>query len=367
VAVGVLLLTVPILGQGKDNPRTAVFSLLAVYDAGHYDAFDQMLAVQPKGPLAAALRRDGERWVNTGPAQTRDHRRMLVGAVALEITGAGLRDEWDLVSPAIEWACKQVVATAPGSEAEHLWHLGALSLLHDGGGMRPTGQYIEGHLTQHSAKRFPGSSRIQLGVVTDEDRDVYMPVRRSVVEKEIPFEVMRRAIGRADEVAKKYAALMSAPDVAPDVADDARLRLGAFHLRLGTARSAAMEVAESASARSDRVDEAIAALAPLTATTDRYVGYVATFLTGSALRHKGRNTEAAAAFRHALSFVPGAMSASLGLSSILVAAGDVDGAIAAVNGASTAAAPLDPWRMFAFGDARHWPQWRESLRREIRK
>lgn len=366
MTVGVLLLTIPILGQGKDNPRAAVFSLLAVYDAGHYDAFDLMLAAQPKGPLATALRRDGERWVNTGPADTRDHRRMVVGAVALEITGAGLRDEWDLVYPAIEWACKQVVATAPGSEAEHLWHLGALSLLHDGGGMMPTGQIIEGHLTRHSLKRFPGSSRIQLGAVTDEERDVYVPVRRNVVQKEVPFEVMRRFRGRADDVVKHYATLMAAPDVAPDVADEARLRLGAFHLRLGI-RAEKMEMAESASERSDRVDDGIAMLAPLTGTTDRYVGYVATFLTGSALRHKGRNAEAAAAFRQALAFVPGAMSASLGLSSILVAAGDVDGAIAAVNGASTAAAPLDPWRMFAFGDARHWPQWRDGLRREIRK
>ena len=79
MAVGTLLLAVPLLSRGSGDTQATVSSLLALYDAGRYDDVDRMLAQEPKGPLASALRREGDRWVKTGPANTLDRRRMIAG------------------------------------------------------------------------------------------------------------------------------------------------------------------------------------------------------------------------------------------------------------------------------------------------
>lgn len=343
VAVGTLLLVAPVLGRGHDDPQTAVLALLAAYDAGKYDIVDRALASQPKGPLAAELLRQGDRWIKTGSAVGLDHRRMIAGAVALEIVGAGLTDEWYSVYGVIEWACKHVVATAPGSEAEQAWHLGSIALLQAGGGGVPTREFAQGHLA-HSLKRVAGSPRIRLAVVSDQEHEVFAP-RRRIDQSEIPPDVMARFRSQFTSVVEQYTALTSLPNVA----EEASLRLGAFYSRVGFE------------------DYAVNALTPLTRSSDGFVGYVSAFLVGEAFRKKGRNGDAATAYRQALTFAPNAMSASLGLSSALAATGDIDGALAAVNGAATSAAPVDPWRIFAFGSGRQWPRWRDSLRQEMRR
>jgi tetratricopeptide (TPR) repeat protein len=156
---------------------------------------------------------------------------------------------------------------------------------------------------------------------------------------------MQRFKTRAADLLKRYTVLVAASEVA----DEARLRLGALQYRLGS------------------LDDALAVLAPLRQSTDPHVAYVAEFLTGEARRSEGRGAEAQAAYRQALTFAPNAMSASLGLSSVLAASGNIDGAIAAASGAATTAAPVDPWRVFAYGSGSQWPRWRDSLRREMRR
>ena len=327
------------------DPKDAVLSLLAFYDAGRYQDVDRLLSGQPKGPLAAELRRDGDRWIRSGSAETLDRRRLVAGAVALEIVAAGLTDEWFLVYEAIEWGCRHVIAVTPGSAAEHQWQLGSIALLHAGAGMLPTSQFAEGHIAQHAPKRFPASARVRFGAVIDQERGIPMlPPRRPGLPA-VPPETVQRFQSRAGDLVKRYVELMAAPELA----DEVRLRLSAFQYQLGS------------------WDDAIAGLAPLTKSSDPFIGYVSSFLTGESLRHKGRPADALAAYRQALTFAPDAMSASLGLSSALAATGDIDGAIAGVKVAGTTTAPLDPWRVFAFGTGRHWPLLREGLRREMRR
>jgi hypothetical protein len=327
------------------DPKDAVLSLLAYYDAGRYQDLDQLLARQAKGPLAAALRREGDRWVKTGSAESLDRRRRVAGAVALEIVGAGLTDEWFLVYEAIEWGCGQMIATPPGSEAEHQWQLGSIALLQSGAGMLPTSQFAEAHIALHAPKRVPASTRIRFGALIDEERGIPMLPPRRPGLPDIPPETVQRFQSRAADLVKRYAELLAAPELT----DEVRLRLAAFQFQLGS------------------WDDAIAGMAPLMRSADPFIGYVSSFLTGEALRRKGRTTDAIAAYRQALTFAPNAMSASLGVSSALAANGDIDGAIAGVKLASTTKAPLDPWRVFAFGTGRHWPLWREGLRREMRR
>ena len=333
------------LTQKIDDPKDAVLSLLAHYDAGRYADVNQLLARQPKGPLAAALRRDGDRWVSTGSAVSLDRRRRVAGAVALEIVGAGLTDDWFLVYEAIEWGCRHVRATPPGSEAEHLWQLGSIALLQAGAGMLPTTQFAEGHVAQHAPARVPASSRIRLGVLIDEERGLPMLPPKRPGLPEIPPETVKRFQSRAADLVKRYVELMSAPDVA----DEVRLRLSAFQYQLGS------------------LDSAIEGFAPLRKSSDPFIAYVASFLTGEAARRLGRDGGALTAYRQALSIAPNAMSASLALSATLAGASDIDGAIAAVSVAATTKAPLDPWRVYAYGSGRHWLQLREGLRLEMRR
>ena len=345
MAVAAILLAAPVSSHQSDDPKAGVISLLAYYDAGKYQDIEQLLARQPKGPLAGALLREGDRWIKGGSGDTLDRRRLVAGAVALEIVGAGLTDEWFLVYQAIEWGCRQVMATPPGSAAELQWQLGSISLLQAGAGMLPTTQFAGDHVAQHAPKRVPASPHVRLGVLIDEERGLPMlPPRRSGLP-ELPPETVKRFEQRAADLVKRYVELMSAQEVAEEV----RLRLSAFQYQLGS------------------LDSAIAGFVPLRKSSDPFIGYVAAFLTGEAARRLGRDAGAIATYREALAFVPNAMSASLGLSAVLAASGDLDGAIATVNVAGTTIAPLDPWRVYAYGTGRHWPQRRDGLRREMRR
>ena len=343
--VAAILLVAPVSGRQHDDPQATVQALLTAYSLGQYELVDRTLAAQPKGPLAADLIREGDRWIKTGPADVLDRRRMIAGAIALEIAGAGLKDEWFLVYPAIEWGCARVVATAPGSPAERAWHLGSISLLQDGAGIAPTTVFAEGHIVRHSLKRVPDSASIQLGAVIDEERGLSMPPPQRPGQPPYSPQMIVRFKSRSSEVMLHYSALVTAAELG----DEARLRLGAFQYRINA------------------LDDAMVMLAPLRQSVDPYVGYVAAFLSGEAMRLTGRGAEAMAAYRQALAFAPNAMSASLGLSSVLAASGDIDGAIAAVRGAATTAAPVDPWRVFAYGTGRQWPHWRDSLRQEMKR
>jgi hypothetical protein len=345
VAAGALLLSAPVLGHQSTEPKDTVLSLLAHYDAGRYTDVDRLLAGQPKGPLADALRKEGDRWVKTGSAASLDRRRLVAGSVALEIVGAGLTDEWFLVYDAIEWGCRHVIATASVSDAERQWHLASIALLQAGAGMLPTAQFAEGHIALHAPKRVPNSSRIRLGMLIEEEHGIPMlPPRRSGVP-DLPAETRRRIQVRAADLVKHYVELMSAPEVA----DEARLRISVLQYELGS------------------LDNAIDGLAPLRQSSDPFIGYIASFLTGEAARRLGRDGGAITAYRQALTVVPNAMSASLGLSAVLSASGDFDGSLAVVNAAATTKAPIDPWRIYAFGSGRHWPQWRDGLRSEMRR
>jgi hypothetical protein len=337
-----LLLTSPALARAQDNPEARVLSLLAIYEAGRYGDLEGMLATQPKAPLASALRKHGDRWITNGPAETRDRRRFVAGAVALEIVAAGLRNEWKDVVSVIEWACKHVMAAAPGSAAELAWHIGSVAVLQHGSGSMRMQKYAPDHVERHSLKRLPESPRLQLAFAIDEERDVGMAATRPG-QPEATFEVLRRFRMGSDNVVKRYTALMASETVA----EEARLRLGAFYWRVGSA------------------EDALVQLRPLMQSADVFTGYVSAFLVGEAHRGQHRYADAATAYRKALSHVPNAMSASLGLSASLAATDDMSAALAVVSGAASPLAPIDPWRVFAYGEGRRWIWWRDTLRKEL--
>jgi hypothetical protein len=344
VAAGALLLTAQVLGQRKDDPEAALLNLLATYDAGKYDIVERILESRPKAELTAAIRKFGDRWIATGPAETRDRRRLVAGAVALEIVAAGLRDEWKDVVEAVEWACKHVTATPPGSDAELTWHIGSVAVLQDGAGMMRMRSFAGDHVEKHSLKRFPDSPRLRLAFAVDEERGVSRPITRPGLP-EVSFEATRLFRMGAENVVNRYTALMASESVA----EEARLRLGAFYFRTGS------------------IDDALSQLTPLTRSADLFTGYVSAFLVGEAHRGQGRHRDAIEAYRLALTHVPNGMSASLGLSVSLAAMDDMTGALAAISGASLPSAPIDPWRIFAYGEGRHWVSWRDLLRKELKR
>jgi hypothetical protein len=344
LSAALLLIALPFYGRTQDDPQARVLSLLAVYDNGRHGELEAMLNAQPKAPLAAALLKHGDRWIASGPEEARDRRRLVAGAVSLEIVAAGLRNEWKDIVELIEWACKHVMATKPGSAAEAAWHIASIALLQDGSGMMRTRDFAPNHIEKHTLKRLPDSPRARLAFAMDEERGVSRPVARPG-RPEVTFEATARFNAGATRVVDLYTALMTAESVA----DEARLRLGAFYLRTGS------------------IDEALSQLRPLTQSADAFTGYVSSFLVGEGLRSRRQYSEAAAAYRQALIHVPNAMSASLGLAASLAAGDDMTAALAGISGAAMASAPIDPWRIFAYGEGRHWALYRDTLRKELKR
>jgi len=102
-----------------------------------------------------------------------------------------------------------------------------------------------------------------------------------------------------------------------------------------------------------------------TKTLDPWLLYLARYFGGQTAAARKDVAEAARLYGAALDAMPRAQSASLALAALEIQTGRLREAETVTDAMFSAATPTDPWREYAHGDDRFWPQLRASLRREI--
>jgi len=315
------------------------------------------------------LRLGGEAWVNAVPEPERARRRLAAATFALEAARAAEYVDWKRVirldawsddkgytakegadrvywnAPPllVEWGCALLRQEPKPPAIERIWHLASVAAAQGAGDIEfligsPFAERMNvldeiTHLW-HAQDRFKGEPRLRLAMAVALEFQTWPGSRR------LPH-------------VRNHAA--AAPKLAELIRDDAigaeaAVRLGSLHLRTG------------------RWKEALATLERVeTMTRDRYLIYLARYFKGMALEKAGQPGDAEAAYLGALAAIPHAQSATLALAAMLARQDRRAQAESLVEvHLSTRPPPVDPWRTYAQGDARFWPELIARLRAEIR-
>jgi tetratricopeptide (TPR) repeat protein len=342
-------------------PQGAIVGFLTRYGAGDQAGPVAALAsVKDVSVYVRMFQQDGPVWV-AGAAGPDDAawRRFVMASLIVEVVEARLQEDWADLRDLLEWACA-LIRTDPPGPRELVWQRAALAVIEGaydarflmapppppqgrGQGQAPSGPVMFDHAA-HVRARFPDESRFGLA-------------QAFVLETRAPREPLivgpnpsgTRTATRAAERARlltleAISALEPWLDD-PEVGAEARLRTGYLRFRGGDA-AGALEAFDQA-ARAD----------------DPFVRYLAFFLAGRIHDRQGAPEPADAAYRHALEVLPGAQSAAIALSARLFLDDRPDEAYAVVDAAARVTpVPIDPWRVYGYGEFRRWP----VLVRELR-
>jgi hypothetical protein len=361
---GALMLVLGLGAAGPAAQELRATNLLDRYFRGDFAAVVGDLEKHSTfGWLLDQLKRDGPSWIEAGGPAARDRRALAAATIALEGARLGQwtawkhREDHPKLDPSIrwfdefgkpykpeiliwappalliEWACDLFQrADSPPDDLERLWQLAALAvaqrsedsefLFSEGLNKKVYNPKEEVNHLVHVTARFPGEPRFRLAVGAS--LEWHLPAR--AIEE---LEILQ------DD---------------PDVGGEARMRMGAVHLRQRQ-DDRAIEIFNEVELR----------------TRDPWVLYLARYFKGQALERRRRGTESEAAYRSALSAAPGAQSASVALATLLTRgdrrteAGEV---IRVMFDRRPPAA--DPWRSYVHADDRFWPILIARLRAEIR-
>jgi tetratricopeptide (TPR) repeat protein len=329
------------------DARQDIPALLDRYAAGDDGAARVVDGASPDA-FVQAVERHAARWIGTGADA--GARRLIAAAFALEAADSLVDTPRRILYRRLfEWGCAQVRGLPP-SDPIAAWHRAAIALLlraedwpmllgpdpAAGPGARQSGEAAEGHL-RHARAAIPDDPRLALvEVMAEESR---------AVESRRPPLADAAGDPRHERMAARYAELSSDPAIAAE----ARLRHGVTRLRLGTTEAALDDLARAASM-----------------TDDPHVRHVAAFLTGLVHAREGRTADALAQLRRALDAAPGAGAATALAAALLLNGGQADEAAALADAVFVVPAPLDPWRLYAIGDGRLWPERIAALREAVR-
>jgi tetratricopeptide (TPR) repeat protein len=361
LAVGCVLVCLA-AGAPQTKPPSAT-TLLDLYAAGEFDAVVSILGDrQTFSDLLDDLKRNAPAWLDAGGPQDRARRELTAATVALEAARAGEWQDWKLLQhvPAIgsvqppdslTWrAPPQLIAwgndffkhDAAPRPVERWWQLAAVAVAERSedfefllgspfdarGNPQDEVEYLNALF-----KRFPTESRFVLAQgLALESRTWPNPRRTGSREAQQVFERLQD-----DDW----------------VGAEASLRLGILRLRQGGAGVAgALKLFE-------RVDEV---------TRDPFLLYLSWYFSGQLFEQTKRQADAERAYRTALIIVPHAQSASVALAATLARRGARTDAAAIIEDYLSARPPaVDPWRIYAHGDDRFWPELIARVRQEIHR
>ena len=313
-------------GPGQDGPPIDAHALIDAWASGRYEVLPAAL----NRPFAVENLRKALEKVRFDPADRKRHEQAAALAVeAVQFAGA--------YHPAatfelIEWGCRLLRRDSVATEAERLFHRGAVAVLE---GM--TNPSVVTH-AEHGLRRFPADPRFELARAVAVELQTFPDPEPSVRLGQRDGTLFARLVDRLERAARF-----------PEVRAEALARLGFAHLR-------------------DRHPErALAQLDHVPALTeDPWVLYLAHLFRGRALEALGRDDEAVEALRAAVAAVPGAQSAALALGAALLRTGAREEASAIAWASTAVPAVADPWIGYGQADLRFWPQIRDRLREAVR-
>lgn len=352
------------LAAGAPQPKSpSATTLLDLYASGEFDAVVSILGDwKDFHGFLEDVQRIGPAWLDAGGPQDRARRELSAATVALEAARAGEWQEWKLLQrvPAvgsyqppdsltwrappllIKWGNDLFKRDATPRPIERWWQLAAVAVaersedfefllgspFEERGNPQDEFEYLNVLF-----KRFPTESRFVLAQgIALESRTWPNPRRSGSRDAQLAYERLQD-----DEW----------------VGAEASLRLGALRMRQGSAgASAALKLFE-------HVDEV---------TRDPFLLYLSRYFSGRVLDQAKRPADAERAYRTALMIIPRAQSASVALAAALARRGARTEAAAIIEDHLAARPqPVDPWRIYAHGDDRFWPELVAHVRQEIHR
>ena len=350
--------------QASDQ-RIATQALLDAYEISRYEEVGATLTehVNPRA-IGETLLVVGDIWVRRAAADGQTRRRLVAATFALEVARILIeRLQPDPTKPLaahlIEWGCRLMRDSAPTPD-ERVWHMAALAVAESSfdayfltGSIDPgiasgvAAAIKRGHEgavdhLKHARERFPDEPRFRLVGVTAQEPHVVNGAWgwTSRVVQPRPEEIpqMRNLSRLYLELAEE-----------PSVRGEALLRAGVMAFRLGDYSGAAARF------------QAVEMATPETSTL-----YLSRLLRGKTQERLTRIDDAEAAYRQALAVLPTGQAAAVALAALLVRSNRSSEVPALTNVAALSPAiALDPWRDYACGSCRHWPDLLHQLRRLI--
>jgi tetratricopeptide (TPR) repeat protein len=342
----VVTITLPLaLAASAPSPlgqRPALSETLDRYTHGEWARANVRLDAKQWSATVHDLRHDAPAWIQAGPTGDRERRRLAVATYALELVRAQGKPDWQSVGfgfDVIEWACDRLAEGAP-TPGEATWQYASVTLMERLEFFDPvvSGAHLRRHL-DHASRRFPDPAHASVWAFVSaiaEELPLW-PVRRDDATFAPPAQVAARIEDRFRE-ASRHAG----------VRQEAQVRWGYFELRRG------------------RVGEALDHFRAAGESNDPFVQYLLFLFKGRALEEEHQLTDAIAAYRRAVEFVPDAQSAALSLASALAADHRPDEAADIARRTLTITpVPDDPWTIYLVPDDRWWPRLITSLRKAI--
>jgi tetratricopeptide (TPR) repeat protein len=333
-------------GAFAQNFTASFADVLTLYDVGEYDAVARGLRTSIDGDhdrTIKLLTREAEAWIALNGPSEMPRRRMVAATFALELGLAGVDTQWEFSRQAVEWACGVLRRAGKPTEAERQWHLAALALLEATFQpssvilLRPEAGSLAPHI-RHVSDRFPGEPRLALARALPDEHE-YWKQR---------IEIVNGVLAVNESVASVAIPSLERAAQHPDTRAEARLRLGHLEYRRGNFAPALAHLAAAAEGDDDPTRT-----------------YLAHLFTGWVHEKAGRPDEAIASFRQALAAVNG-LAAARGLGVRLYEQDNRDEADALVKAAlEPATAVPDPWKVYAYGDFRRFPQLLARLRARL--
>jgi tetratricopeptide (TPR) repeat protein len=342
-----------------------VRELLDAYPARPVD-FSALKAERDFEQFRERFIREAETWIRDGDAGQTRRRELVAATVGLEIARAALAVAWPQGRRFIEWGSTLLRRPARPDEGERLWHLAALPLIQGAFDYR----LLVAQKDEVWLKRFPNEPRLLFALVVllegdtwpDPDRSKPWDADEAALEaghKMFQARRANRAGATPDMRARSFEyqrrvnmrqvmTLLEDLSNSGELRADALLRLGVLHLRLRHA-----DVAR------DQFEDV------LRLTTEPYLVFLAHFFNGVAHEQDGNRSDAVAAYRAALVAMPRAQSASFALASLLFLQDQRADAGRLVDAAIELPTADDPWRQYASGDYRLWPQRISALRQAL--
>jgi hypothetical protein len=343
-----------------DRQGSAIHNFLDRYAAGDFRG--------PAAALGAAGRvetwvrmfqRDAPGWIAAGRPGEQPRRRLAVAALVLEMTEARLQEDWADLRDLVEWACV-LVRTDPPAQDELAWQHAALAVI--GGawdarflttppplkeGQKPPTPLMFGH-AEHVRLRHPGDGRVALAEAFIAEAAAPRETTLRPEPLPLPSRFAELAASRARQRTLRAIEVLAPLVDHAEAGDEARLRSGYLSYKAGDG------------------DGALASFAAVSNSDDVFVRYLAHYFSGRVHERREARAVAERAYRQAIDVLPGAQSAAIALSTLLFLDSRPDEAYAVMQAAmAVSPAPMDPWRVYGYGDYRRWPEARDAMRRAV--